>query len=56
MVTFSPQIRYSEALREGQRQERIMQQVMRMPGIEQQWDSEEVEAMMLSLLHETVAV
>ncbi|MFM1746030.1 MAG: hypothetical protein RLZZ630_1967 [Bacteroidota bacterium] len=53
MVTFSPKIRYSEALREGQRQERIMQQVMRMPGIEQQWDSDAVEEKMLNLLGES---
>ena len=33
MVTFSPDIRYSQAW-EGQRQERIMQQVMQVPGIE----------------------
>lgn len=50
MVTFSPQIRYSYALREGQKQEAIMQQVMAMPDIDKKWDSEEVEKKMLQLL------
>jgi kynurenine 3-monooxygenase len=50
MVTFSPDIRYSEALREGLRQEKIMQEVMAMPGIEQKWESAEVENRMLDLL------
>jgi kynurenine 3-monooxygenase len=42
-VTFSPQIRYSDALKRGQKQETIMQEVMNMPGIEEKWESEEVE-------------
>ena len=33
-VTFSPQIRYSEALVNGQKQEAIMQQIMALPDIE----------------------
>ncbi len=41
-VTFSPHIRYSEALRNSQRQERIMQEVMQMPGIEDRWQDEEL--------------
>lgn len=43
MVTYSPHIRYSTALKEGQRQEAIMQKIMAMPDIESKWDSEEVE-------------
>jgi kynurenine 3-monooxygenase len=39
-VTFSPHIRYSEALRNSQRQESIMQHIMQRPGIEQQWQEE----------------
>jgi len=39
-VTFSPQIRYSDALRNSQRQETIMQKVMQQPGIESGWDNE----------------
>lgn len=43
MVTYSPHIRYSTALKEGMRQEAIMQKIMAMPDIEKKWDSEEVE-------------
>lgn len=49
-VTFSPQIRYSEALRRGQQQEAIMQEVMNTPGIEENWQSEELEKMILGKL------
>lgn len=49
MTTFSD-IRYSEAWREGQRQQSIMDEVMAIPDIEQKWDSEEVEERMLELL------
>jgi kynurenine 3-monooxygenase len=41
-VTFSPEIRYSEALQRGRKQEEIMKRIMQMPSIEQEWDSEEV--------------
>ena len=47
MVTYSPQIRYSTAMKEGARQEEIMKTIMAMPGIEQKWDSEEVEKAIL---------
>ena len=50
MVTYSPHIRYSEALHEGNRQEKIMNRVMALPGIDQKWDSKEVEEMILELL------
>jgi kynurenine 3-monooxygenase len=49
-VTFSPQIRYSEALRNAMRQEAIMQQVMIRPGIEENWQSGEIEKLILSKL------
>ena len=49
MVTFS-ETPYSVALREGKRQDRIMEQVMAMPEIESKWDSDEVENLMLELL------
>jgi kynurenine 3-monooxygenase len=49
-VTFSPQIRYSEALRNSIRQEEIMQQVMAIPGIEEKWQSPEIEDMILRKL------
>jgi kynurenine 3-monooxygenase len=51
MVTYSPHIRYSEALSEGLRQESIMEKIMTIPGIEQKWDSEEVEKKMMELLN-----
>ena len=46
-VTFSPQIRYSEALVNGQKQEAIMQQVMSLPDIENCWQDEKIEQMIL---------
>lgn len=49
-VTFSPQIRYSDAFRNAMRQEAIMQQVMAMPDIDRKWDSEEIEAAILKRL------
>ena len=49
MVTFS-HIRYSEALKEGQRQDAIMAEVMAMDNIEQIWDQPEVESKMLELI------
>lgn len=51
-VTFSPHIRYSEALKNGARQEKIMQDIMAMPGIEQKWQEEEIEKMILKKLEE----
>jgi len=49
-VTFSPQIRYSDALKNSIRQEAIMQKIMAIPGIEENWQSEEIESIMLDLL------
>ncbi len=49
-VTFSPHIRYSEALLRGQRQEAIMQTVMSIDGIAEKWDSEEIENRILEQL------
>lgn len=48
-VTFSDRP-YTEALAEGKVQERIMQRVMQMPNIEQVWDGNKVEELMLELL------
>jgi kynurenine 3-monooxygenase len=50
MVTYSPHIRYSKALREGKKQEAIMKKIMKMPDIDIKWDSEEVEKDMLKFL------
>jgi len=49
-VTFSPQIRYSEALQRGQKQEAIMEEVMKTPGIEEKWESNAIEKLILSYL------
>lgn len=46
-VTFSPHIRYSQALVNGQKQETIMQEIMALPGIENRWADEEIEKMIL---------
>ena len=49
-VTFSPQIRYSEALVNGKRQETIMQQIMAIPDIENKWQDEKIEKIILEKL------
>lgn len=48
MVTFS-EIPYHVALAEGKRQDKVMEQVMALPDIENKWDSDEVEQLMLRL-------
>lgn len=50
MVTYSPHIRYSVALKEGRKQEAIMQKIMTIPGIENKWDSMEIESEILKYL------
>ena len=42
-VTFSPNIRYSEARQRGEKQEKIMREVMKINDIEHKWESEEIE-------------
>ncbi|WP_431128096.1 FAD-dependent oxidoreductase [Flagellimonas flava] len=49
-VTFSDRP-YAEALAIGDEQEKIMQEVMKLPDIESKWDSEEVEKQILKLLN-----
>lgn len=51
MVSYSPQIRYSEALRLGKKQDAIMQTVLAIPGIENNWNSEDVENKILAALN-----
>jgi kynurenine 3-monooxygenase len=46
-VTFSD-IRYSDALKNGKRQTKIMNEVMEMENIEENWDSQEVISAILS--------
>lgn len=50
MVTYSPHIRYSEALVNGNKQQAIMDKIMAMPDIEAKWDSVEVENAILKAL------
>jgi kynurenine 3-monooxygenase len=45
-VTFS-HTPYAEALANGRRQEAIMREVMALPGLEERWDSADVEALLL---------
>lgn len=48
MVTYRPDIRYSTALKDGERQNKIMQEVMaNVPGIMEHWETEEVEQAIL---------
>ena len=42
MVTFSPETPYSEALRVGDEQNTVMENIMALPDIEQEWDSPQV--------------
>jgi len=48
MVTFSPEVPYSEALRVGDEQNRVMEKIMQLPNIENDWDQQYV----LDQLHE----
>ena len=48
-VTFS-NIRYSDALKNGEAQNKLMQEILKMPDIHKNWDSDEVMEKMLSLL------
>ena len=50
-VTFSPHIRYSEALVNGQKQETIMQEIMAIPDIENKWQEEAIEKMILKKIN-----
>ncbi len=42
MVTFSPEVPYSEALRVGDEQNKVMEKVMALPNIEEDWDKQYV--------------
>jgi kynurenine 3-monooxygenase len=42
MVTFSPDVPYAKALSLGDTQNRIMERIMRMPGIEKDWQEQKV--------------
>lgn len=50
MVTYRTDLRYSEALEKGKKQEAIMQKIMALPEIEKIWDSEKVEKEILKMV------
>lgn len=49
LVTFSADVRYSEAIALGRKQDALMAEIMAMPNIHEIWDSEAVETKMLAL-------
>jgi len=49
-VTFSPHIRYSDALQNGRQQQLIMDEIMAIHDIEQKGESEEIEMLLLKKL------
>lgn len=52
MVTFRPDMRYSEALTKGNEQQKIMDKIMAIHNIEERWDSEAIEQMILDSLEQ----
>ena len=53
MVTFSPEVPYSEALRVGDEQNEVMNKVMALPNIEEDWDKPYVMDQLLSWASES---
>jgi len=51
MVTFTPQMRYSKALQQGNRQQEIMDKIMARTDIETTWESPEIEKEILNQLN-----
>jgi kynurenine 3-monooxygenase len=51
LVTFSPHVRYSEALNRGRRQEAIMQEFMDLPDIVNQWGDAELHKQIIQRAH-----
>lgn len=47
LVTFSPEVRYSEALRRGHLQQGIMDEIMQTPGIDENWNDSSIETTLL---------
>lgn len=52
LVTFRPDVRYSAALSRGNLQQSIMDAIMAQDNIESNWDSEEIEKMMLEKIQQ----
>jgi kynurenine 3-monooxygenase len=53
MVTFSPEVPYSEALKIGDEQNKVMQFIMALPNIHDDWDEQYVMDRLLELASET---
>ena len=53
MVTFSPEVPYAEALRVGDQQQAVMERIMQLPGIENDWDEQYVMDQLFELATET---
>ncbi len=51
-VTFRPDIRYSDALKNSRKQETIMKEIMGHPGIEKLWETDEIIEMIYSKIQE----
>jgi kynurenine 3-monooxygenase len=49
MVTFSPDVPYSEALRVGDEQNKVMEKIMALPNIEDDWDKQGIMDQLFSL-------
>jgi kynurenine 3-monooxygenase len=54
MVTFSPEISYAQALRVGDAQNGVMDKIMVLPNIEDEWDQEHVMSRLYELAAETL--
>ncbi|HTF18627.1 MAG TPA: NAD(P)/FAD-dependent oxidoreductase [Chryseolinea sp.] len=50
MVTFHEEIRYSEALKQGQQQKKIMDQVMGIPAIESIWQTSDFQPLLHQIM------
>ncbi|MGI9232135.1 MAG: FAD-dependent oxidoreductase [Woeseiaceae bacterium] len=54
MVTFSPEVPYAEALRIGDEQNKVMEKIMGLPNIEDDWDKQYVMDQLFDLASETL--
>ena len=54
MVTFSPEVPYSEALRVGDEQNTVMEKIMALPNIEDDWDEQYVMDQLFELASEAL--
>lgn len=50
LVTFSPHVRYSDALKQGQRQEAVMQEIMQLPDVDIRWNDDALHGSIIKLM------